>query len=132
MLQLEGRTQQQERLSARPGRMVQATTPNPLITRTKTRIRVQIGGMNESGLRGERLRPPMAARTTRLRISPNFLPAAERSSPSQKLQSRSRPASADSVLDKKCAIPSMERARFTNAKEKAKRRRLRYNSLASA
>ena len=60
-----------------------------------------------------------------------FFASRGRNSASRKRRSKSLRESADSALGKRCGIPNMARARSTSEKEKAKKPRLRYNSLAS-
>jgi len=106
------------------------TTP----TRRRTRVppgtnHVGTAAGCPSGRSPEALRPPSP--TTPSKTSPSFSPAAARSLPSPNPSPRSLPASADSAPARRSATPNMAKAPSTSEKEKAKKPRLRYNSLAS-
>ena len=112
-----------------PARREPPTTP----TKTKTKARAGTTHVATGAFaRPRRASPPRPpAPTTPSRTSPSSSPAAARSSPSPKRPSKSPPASADSAPARRSAIPNTAKARSTSAKEKAKKPRLRYNSLAS-
>ena len=122
---------------ARPGvRNPAPTNPKALTTPTKTKTKAQPGTTHvatDAFVRQPGRSPrPQPAPTTPSRTSPSFSPVAARSSPSPKRRSKSPPASADSAPARRSATQNMAKARSTNAKEKAKKPRLRYNFLASA
>ncbi len=88
------------------------------------------GGVPANPSRQKPTAPPSP--TTPSKTSPSSSRRAGRSSPSPRRRSKRPPASADSAPARRCAIRNMAKERSTSEKEKAKKPRLRYNSLASA
>src|ERR1700722_5878806 len=106
--------------------------PKALITPTKTKTKAPVGTAIAAAQQPVPPSPPLPpVLITPSRTSPNSSPAAARSSPSRKHRSKSPPASADSGPARRFATQNMVKERSTSAKEKAKKPRLRYNSLAS-
>ena len=105
------------------------TSRNLLTTPMKMRTRVQPGRISRRHALRRLLIP--ASPTTPSRILPTFSPREARSSACPKCQSSRPEARRGSARDRRFAIPNMARALYTSAKEKVKRPRLRYNSLAS-
>src|SRR5438552_991898 len=95
------------------------------LTKTKTNRR--------SGWRGRGARVATQDRNTiRSTTSPSFLLRGGRSLTPPSCRSKSQKDAADFAPGKKSGIQNMGKERFISGREKAKRSRLRYNSLASA
>ena len=105
-------------------------TPPTILTKTKTRARLEPGTQPKATLTAQ-ADCRRASPTTRLRTLPSSSPRAERSSASPKLPVEEPTGKRIPARTEASAIRNMAKARSISAKEKVKKPRLRYNSLAS-